>query len=187
MVLDSFFLNVANSPQMRGGATSDIGILRSLLRALSDGACDKNATVGGNRAISALTVCGAFEQSGIFTLMAQSARQVLVTLLAFVVVVGAWGRFTPGCSEELPIAQAETHESHAGHHHHGNHHPPAKQPVSAPACLKCCGICIADPGLTRAPAIVVDLSGSPVVFFIASKTYKDHSFYIDPGIPKPVA
>src|SRR5262249_30447712 len=107
--------------------------------------------------------------------------------LALAVAIGGLGQVTPSCAEKMPAAHADTHDSHAGHHHHSDDRHAAKPPVSTPACLKCCGICIADTGLTPAPAIAVVLNGSPVVFFTAFKTYKDRPFFIDPGIPKLVA
>jgi hypothetical protein len=117
--------------------------------------------------------------------MATCARPLLATLLSLALLLGGVGRFVD-CGNGLPAAHMHADGSHAGHHH-GHDHDTAKHPVTAPACLKCCAICVADPSLARAPTIVVALKVGAAIFSIATKTYRDRPVVLDPGIPKPIA
>jgi len=116
-------------------------------------------------------------------------RPFLAILLALALVAGGAGRFAVACDDDPATARPH---SHTGHHHSHDHdaakndHDAAKKPLSAPGCLKCCGICIADPALARAPAVVADLQGRPAIFSTAGKTYRDRPVVLDPGIPKPI-
>jgi hypothetical protein len=133
-----------------------------------------------------LTGCKCERQSLILASMAACARPVLAILLALALVVGGVGRFAVACGDDLPAAHVHDVGSHSGHHH-SHDHDTGKKPLSAPACLKCCGVCVADPSLARAPAVIVDLRVGPAVFVIATQTYRDRPVVLDPGIPKPIA
>jgi len=153
--------------------------------------CDKRrsgkmATLRENRTILAVNGWKAHGYSFIFARMRASAQPVLAILLALALVVGGAGRFALGCGEEPITSHSHAENSHAGHHHsHDN--DAAKKPFSAPECFKCCGICLANPGLSRVPRVVVELTSHPVVFSLATQAYSDHLIVIDPGIPKPTA
>ena len=118
--------------------------------------------------------------------MHASAQPVLAILLALALIVGGVGRFALCCGEEGLTSHSHGGGAHAGHHHSPDHDA-AKKPLSAPGCLKCCGICVADPGLSRAPTVTVELTRHAAVFSIDTKTYHNRPVVIDPGIPKSLA
>jgi hypothetical protein len=130
--------------------------------------------------------------------MYQRIRRSFIVLIALGLATGGIARAAltviPG--ESCHSTSHQHMVEHTGHAHDDRAEPPAhshdhgssKQPGTADACFKCCGLCTASSHSTELTQLgQIALIGLPISYAVGGDDYAGRAVLIDPGIPKRMA